>query len=407
MKFRIPGSRKKEVYAAAAVLVAGNVLGITMLTMEKKEAETRYLLRNQYGEGDYEEELYVKTNGKTQPIRIKVKEKSYEQQEIREYLEQAEKTLTNWILEETGGNGRLEHNLEFPAVLEQNPVVLFWSTDKPEVLDWEGNLGDEISAAGERTELTCMLSLGEEERLWEYPITVYPEKHSGQETLQREIQKEADKQSTETEEKLYLPDKLHGENLQYEKSRTYTGGIICAGSVILGLGLFPLQKEKEKQKMEERRKEMKRDYPDIVEKLVLFLRAGYSIRRAVDKLASDYLRNKERYHWKERSAYEELVITSREMKGGVYEADAYERMGRRCSAAEYKMLSVLLVQNLRKGNQNILELLEREAASAGEERNRYAKVKGEEASTKLLLPMVLQLVVVLIILMVPAFLSFV
>ena len=70
------------------------------------------------------------------------------------------------------------------------------------------------------------------------------------------------------------------------------------------------------------------------------------------------------------------------------------------------MLSVLLVQNLRRGNENLLELLEREAASVTEERKRSARVQGEEAAIKLLLPMVMQLVVVLIILVVPAFLNF-
>ena len=90
----------------------------------------------------------------------------------------------------------------------------------------------------------------------------------------------------------------------------------------------------------------------------------------------------------------------------MYEAEAYERMGRRFGLSQYKMLSVLLVQNLRKGNENLLELLEREAASVTEERKRNAKVQGEEAGIKLLLPMVMQLIVVLIILMVPAFLNF-
>lgn len=81
-------------------------------------------------------------------------------------------------------------------------------------------------------------------------------------------------------------------------------------------------------------------------------------------------------------------------------------MGRRFGLSQYKMLSVLLVQNLRKGNENLLELLEREAAAVTEERKRNAKVQGEEAGIKLLLPMVMQLIVVLIILMVPAFLNF-
>ena len=181
---------------------------------------------------------------------------------------------------------------------------------------------------------------------------------------------------------------------------------MCILSLLLGLGAEPLAREKEKQKEEKKRKEMQADYPDIVEKLVLFLRAGFSIRRAMEKLATGYLRNRDKYHLGERAAYEEVVKTCREMEGGMYEAEAYERMGRRYGISQYKMLSVLLVQNLRRGNENLLELLEREAASVTEERKRSARVKGEEAAIKLLLPMVMQLVVVLIILMVPAFLSF-
>ena len=72
------------------------------------------------------------------------------------------------------------------------------------------------------------------------------------------------------------------------------------------------------------------------------------------------------YSIKEKYAYEEIVRTCREMDHGVYEAEAYEMLGRRCALPEYKVLSVLLVQNLKRGNQNLLELLEREAASASE-----------------------------------------
>ena len=86
----------------------------------------------------------------------------------------------------------------------------------------------------------------------------------------------------------------------------------------------------------------------------------------MEKLAIDYQRNRQKYHMKERAAYEEIVKTCREMEGGVYEADAYERMGKRCKISQYKILSVLLVQNLRKGNQNILEL--REKPESGEKR---------------------------------------
>ena len=107
-----------------------------------------------------------------------------------------------------------------------------------------------------------------------------------------------------------------------------------------------------------------------------------------------------------RISYEEIAETCRELQGGMPEIQAYERFGNRCPASEYKVLSVLLIQNLKKGNQSILLLLEREAAEALEERKRQARIQGEQASSKLIFPMLLQLVIVLTILMFPAFLSF-
>ena len=50
--------------------------------------------------------------------------------------------------------------------------------------------------------------------------------------------------------------------------------------------------------------------------------------------------------------------------------------------------------------------LEREAESAFEERKRNARVQGEEAATKLLIPMALMLLIVLVLLIVPACMSF-
>ena len=51
-------------------------------------------------------------------------------------------------------------------------------------------------------------------------------------------------------------------------------------------------------------------------------------------------------------------------------------------------------------------ILGREAEEAYEERKKRARILGEEAGTKLLLPMLLMLVIVMAILMVPAFFAF-
>lgn len=404
MKFKLSG--KKEWYLAALIIVVGNLLGMGMAAVEKGSAKTDYLERNPYGEGAYEETLQVEMAGKQEEIQIYVEEQKYTEADKKRYLKEAEKELNTWFQKVCGDKGEIRQSLSFPDKLEQNPVTLSWSTSQPQILDWEGVLGTGVDPKGEIVDLICTITLEEEMKIWQKGVRVYPPRLTEKEALQEEIQGRAEKLSEENSKKMNLPETYQGEAVHYRRTAGNTGYLVCVFSALLGFGIFPLKKERERQKEELRKKEMQRDYPDVLDKLVLFLQAGFSIRKAMGKLAADYQRNRQKYHMKERAAYEEIVKTCREMEGGVYEADAYERMGRRCKISQYKILSVLLVQNLRKGNQNILELLEREAASAGEERKREARVRGEEASVKLLLPMIMQLIVVLVILMVPAFLSF-
>ena len=99
-------------------------------------------------------------------------------------------------------------------------------------------------------------------------------------------------------------------------------------------------------------------------------------------------------------------VTYELMKNGISESQAYERFGKRCQLPEYIRLGSVLSQNLKKGSKGLTELLESEAASSMNERKNHAKKIGEQAGTKLLLPMVMMLGIVLVILMVPAFLSF-
>lgn len=106
-----------------------------------------------------------------------------------------------------------------------------------------------------------------------------------------------------------------------------------------------------------------------------------------------------------RPAYEEIRIVCYEMESGVSESEAYRRFGERCGQAKYKTFATLLIQNLQKGSRQMADMLERESTEAWEER-RKARVLGEAAATKLLVPMIMMLIVVMAIVMIPAFMSF-
>ena len=156
------------------------------------------------------------------------------------------------------------------------------------------------------------------------------------------------------------------------------------------------------ERLEKRKKILRREYPEIVHKLVLFVGAGLTIRGALQKIAGDY-EARRMEGGRASPAYEELLYTCRELRSGISEGLAYEHFGKRAGLQEYIRLSALLAQNLKRGNSTLLERLREEAEKSGQERLQESKKMGEEAGTKLLVPMVLMLAVVMAVIMIPAF----
>jgi hypothetical protein len=77
-------------------------------------------------------------------------------------------------------------------------------------------------------------------------------------------------------------------------------------------------------------------------------------------------------------------------------------LGEELENRNFRKLSLLLLQNMTKGDRELRDQLAQEEHMAFDERRIRAKVEGEEASTKLLLPMMGLLSVVLLVLMFPA-----
>lgn len=201
----------------------------------------------------------------------------------------------------------------------------------------------------------------------------------------------------------YLPAEWKGQKLEWRRPGDKSGALLAA------MGLFAafvviVKKIREQQTGEARRAEqLLMDYPGMVMKFALLLQAGMTVRKAFQKMAGDYHRCTPEAG---RFAYEAIEAACHEMDSGVAEAEAYRRFGERCGQMKYKTFSTLLIQNLQKGSRRMADMLEQEALEAWEERKRKARVLGEVAATKLLLPMILMLGVVMAIIMIPAFLSF-
>lgn len=201
----------------------------------------------------------------------------------------------------------------------------------------------------------------------------------------------------------YLPEEWNGKHLEWEQPKDTTGNLISALGLVAAAAVVIAKRREEESVQIKRREQMLMDYPGLVMKFTLLVQAGLTARKAFQKIAMDYGKREE---GNKRAAYEEIRTTCYEMDSGVSEAEAYRRFGERCGQVKYKTLSTLLIQNLQKGSRYLSDLLEKESVEAWEERKRKARVLGEAAATKLLLPMVLMLLVVMAVIMLPACLSF-
>ena len=127
---------------------------------------------------------------------------------------------------------------------------------------------------------------------------------------------------------------------------------------------------------------------------------------AWERIVLNYQHKLEHHQAQSEEVYEQMLLAYREMQDGVGELRVYEQFGERCGTPQYRKLSMLIIQNLRKGSAGLRQSLEKEVADAFSLRKNLAKRAGEEAGTKILLPMMFMLCIVMVIILVPAFLTF-
>jgi hypothetical protein len=147
------------------------------------------------------------------------------------------------------------------------------------------------------------------------------------------------------------------------------------------------------------------DYGEFVGELTVLTGAGLSVRQAWNRIVFNMQAGQEKGA-ERKYLYREMLLTKNAMDRGVAEEYAYKDFGRRCGQPPYLRLGSLLETNVRKGSKSLNVMLRQEAEDAFGDRMQLARREGEKISSKLLIPMMLQFVLVLIILMVPAFMSF-
>jgi len=389
----------------------GIILALAVTFVEKQDTVlTKWngLERNTYGQGETQQEILVEgLLAKKVPLAVRIGERRYTKEEAADAIHMAAEELSAQI---AGGNESLEQvqsRLELVTWLDKYGISVRWQPDDTELISASGEVFNSgCPESGRETFLTATLKAGEYAEDYIYRVNVLP---PGRTQEEKELAAFENFLMEKEEEQKYsevfiLPEEFEGKTLTYSADRGRSSLMFPLLGILAAI-LLPLKDRQREQEAKKKREcQMMMDYSEILSRLVVFLGAGLPVRKAWAKIVEDYRRTEEKAG--KRAAYEEMAAAYYLMQRGVPEIQAYSEFGNRCRVLPYRKLAGILEQNVKNGSKSLTPVLEAEMEAAFEQRKNLARRLGEEASTKLLLPLFMMLLIVMVMITVPAFLAF-
>lgn len=404
----IGGPKRKWMAPAACVLGSMILYGALVLTGEEQgllSADGR-ILRDGYG-GDTREYQMLVDGLEEEPVAVTVTvgARTYTEEEAEEAFWEIMESMEQRIRAGNPSLMEVREDLHLMSRTEDG-VRLRWYSSDSEIMDASGKLRKEVS---EETGLilSVQLSAGSFRQDYEIPIRILPAERTKEEQKLADFLGELRQQEEQQQKQPWftLPESFEGKELQYRlKEESGYGSIILIG-LILAVLLVAREHSEEKQKNQKRERELLLDYADVLSKVMVLTGAGLTIRNAWERIVLDYETARKQGKQKPRAAYEEMRQTYYQMLSGMAEGEAYREFGRRCRLQPYLKLSGLLEQNRKTGTKNMRSILQTEMSDALEQRKNLARRLGEEAGTRLLMPLFLMLGIVMVMIMVPAMMT--
>lgn len=376
--------------------------------MHKETFEKGGPERREWGKGSYRVTLSAKIGKSEEEITYLVEERQYTDEEIHYLLQQVTKDLPEIIKGQNESLACVRKNLVLPIQLKEYPFTIVWKSSDYQRLGTDGRVNtQELPQEGKEIMLTAILSCREKTFRREFSVRLCPEIISTEDYRFEQLRSLIEKSDERSKQEMImpLPEKIGEEIITWQECESRKDGYFLLLGVLGGIAVVWGMNRDLDEKEKERQKELTASYPEFVSSLQLYMGAGLSIRNAFFKLGNDY-RLQKKNNGKQQFLYEEIVLACNCLANGVPEQEAYRKWAERCDEVHYRKLGYLLVSYSRRGNSDILQQLGKEVCHAWEECRQKVRKQGEEAGTKMLFPMVLMLLVVMMLILLPIYVSY-
>ena len=393
--------RKKEKLLTIFLAGMGVSAALALDSRARRDDTVTALARPESGSISYEMNVTAGEEALgTVHLEVPARKRSAEEQ--RELLTAAQAELDAWMCRDGWQADAVDKSFSFPDSLQNGLVEVRFESSRYDILDSAGNVRNALlPEEGELLELSAFLTCGTQQAVLVYPIRVIPAGQDPAARLSRETGRLLLEAETQTEDSSFpLPSEFDQKPLTWRIARPAYGPL-AALLTLAGCMAISAASDRDLEREGEKRREMlSLEYPAFLLRLALLAGTGMPLRTVFTRLA------REGEGEGALPVYEEVLRTVREMESGTGEIAAYENFGIRCRLPQYKKCASLLIQNVRRGAGGLVQALGQESEQAFEERKALARRRGEEAQTRLLIPMLMMLVVVMILVMVPACFSF-
>ncbi len=389
------------------VLCVGTLLGVlahARADMEGSLTSRGELLRPLPGQGERQVELRTWLEGKELGnITVTVPERRLTRQEAQELYE---KFWEAWKRKALGDNSSWQEvcaPLALAEELEGYPFTVSWRSSDYQILSRSGA----VHSLQLPAPVTLTVEIGFQDFSWqeELELLVVPQVLEGEELLKSQALDAycLAEEAAADRDRVLLPGEMEGGRLAWREVKEDHSLLLILMTAVTAAAVFLFQDRDLHRQVLKRREKMKENYPVVLNKFILYLGAGMTIRGTFQKIALDY---RSRQGEEPQPLYEEMLYACNQLQAGISESRTYELWAARTGLQDCARLSTMLTQNLKKGNAALLTRLREEGDKALQEDLNLRRKKGEEAGTRLLVPMIMMMVIVMVLVMVPAFQGF-
>ena len=404
---------KRKVSKVILVCIMFIVLAVVMEYTDRELYESNKIKRNDPGDDSKEISLILSGEGvEEQEYDLEIYERRLTEFEAQKYFEKAIVEINdsfylgeenaNYVTEKVNPSDKyVEKMVKAEWTFSENIISDDGVIDEDRLEKYEDYQQGVVVTA--QVELQCQDYVEE----YDFHFVVFPKKLSEQEQIIKQIgQSIAEQLSIPGEEIVVLPNEIGGKKLTWKETSQHLVAKVIAVELIVIILICIMRQKKKSEELKKRKKDMELEYSEIVSKMAILLGSGMSVKQAWSNISARYLDKRKKNQVSEIPIYEEMLITEREINDGKSERIAYQNFCERVNIMCYHRLIRLLISSLDRGSRNICENLEQESEEAFEERKAVARRLGEEASTKMLLPMMIMMSIVIAVIIVPAILSF-